>query len=586
MTISSRRVGSAILALAMIFTCSGARATSLAECLESIPQDAFIGSEKIKIIVTGFGYPDSRADLFGLRYASILQSLASTAGGRGDDAEATANIPGWYNQIVQYVPCEVNSHAVARQLGQQAGVDLVIWGNVSWRDWQSSRRLANAPSRARSASPERDSTPEIAASRDQSQQTDKPSAPAAQKQIVNEISGPVGEITQNLTVLGAPSTAIVKPNMVMVRWPGLDVDVEHWIQISDHKDLKGESDQILFSNQQRAILRLALADREIDQKNFRNANYHIKQMTALLAGQYIQIVRRARESVNLLIKLSKSIANEENYDGALTMLARALELCSTSDIHCQAEARDALGTVHQQKGALADAQREYTEALGLWLQTQKPDKAAATHLALAQVFREKSEFVDAIYHVTKQISIDETVQDKNRVRLGTGLLLLGESYNLSGECAKAIDPLKRALGIFDSMDSENDAELLKTYAGLAMALAQTGLHSKAIDYYKDEIKIHQKLGHKRDIADRYDDIATLYARMGNSAAAIEHYEEAATLFAEAKDPDLEAAFGSLRRALPFCGEKTKQARLCAERINSKLQVLKDRMNKGIRVLVD
>lgn len=533
------------------------------DCAMLLGGNGFDGEMDIKILVTGFGPSDGPADLFGNRYALALQSYIGTGKGSGNSAGLTLQ-----GRIVRYLPCDVSSHSRARQLGQQLGADLVLWGQVEWRQWQGAISIS-AP-KMPSDVPPVDGKP---LATDPAPPPPPPSpAPLISgqvptRQIVNNFSAAVHTIVQ-----GTPgqASAMLIPHLTSVKWINLEVDADYPIQITDHRDLKSETVSTLLHPSHLALIHLLLGLYAADKRQDERANSHFDFMVQYSAGEHLRLLNKARDAVTLLEQVGTSLVRSKNFSIGSTLLQRASSRCDSADIHCSAEIHETLAWAFTEQTATDEAISNYTSALDLWKRTQKKERIAAVHLKLGALFRDKKEYEDAIFHFRKQIAIVEKMGNKDLSELAVGLTNLAAAYTENDQPKKAVSPMERALKIYEKSHSLSPHKLAEKYHDLGRLYENTGRDLDAISQYVRELRIWDELKETKHVANALRVIADAYSREGDIEEAVSRYEEAASYFQTSSPPDIMQTRSSLTSALSLCKKLGQPEESdCSERINKK-----------------
>jgi len=115
----------------------------------------------------------------------------------------------------------------------------------------------------------------------------------------------------------------------------------------------------------------------------------------------------------------------------------------------------------------------------------------------------------------------------------TGLLESGRVEILSGDPQKGLEYLARAQALaIESGNDEQESEILQATGG---AYADLGKNDDAIRNYQESLKIKQKLGLKKGIAESLHAIATSQAALGQPDQALKNYNAALDLWREIGD---------------------------------------------------
>lgn len=519
------------------------------ECSTTLPSGAFDSDVDLKILITGFGYPDDRADLFGNRYATAVQSFVIAPKDRGTASVHAA--PTLKGRLVRYLPCEVSSHSAARQLGQQLGADVVLWGMVQWRNWQGGSRQADPSAEA----------------------SDKASPSAHHPAATNTFSGSVGQVQQNFISLAGTTTAMIMPYLTAVQFTGLEVEAEHPVQISDNKDLKNESFDTLLAPPHLALIHFLLGHYAAEHGDYEVASQNFKIINDHMGGQSLNLLSQARDAVTILNQIGNSLIRNKNYSIAVPYLQRAVERCNSTDIHCLAEENYLLGVAHQKNGALDQAISQFDKALELWKQTQRKDRLAEIFFAIGKIYQERDEYDGAIYHIKQQILLGETMGEKYQSQLAEGYLMLGELYNITEQYKKSVQPLSQAVKIFQKLSIDSMGCLAQAYHDLGVTYANQQDYTNAVEFYQNELEILKKTGNKRRIAEAYETVALTFNRLGDMQEASNRYQVAADYYQSLNPPEYASARNSLALALILCNQRLSINNSCRLSIQKKLAAL-------------
>ncbi|HTW24219.1 MAG TPA: tetratricopeptide repeat protein, partial [Candidatus Baltobacteraceae bacterium] len=144
---------------------------------------------------------------------------------------------------------------------------------------------------------------------------------------------------------------------------------------------------------------------------------------------------------------------------------------------------------------------------------------------LGTLYENAGEYDKARQELSKMLGFDPNS--------ATGLLESGRIEILSGNPQKGLDYLARAQALaIESGNDEQESEILQATGG---AYADLGKNDDAIRNYQESLKIKQKLGLKKGIAESLHAIATSQAALGQPDQALKNYNAALDLWREIGD---------------------------------------------------
>ena len=97
---------------------------------------------------------------------------------------------------------------------------------------------------------------------------------------------------------------------------------------------------------------------------------------------------------------------------------------------------------------------------------------------------------------------------------------MGNSYNITDQCEKAIDCYGKALEIAEELG--DGGEMRKTYRNMGISCNITDQYEKAIDCDRKDLEIPEKLGEKGEAGRTYSNMGAVYNKIGHNKKAENH----------------------------------------------------------------
>lgn len=498
-----------VLLLLSLFEAGNSSASKKNECTDPAQRAAFQGNANITVLVSGFGHPAEVADLLGYRYAALIQSLLQNHTPRG--------------RIVKYIPCTIESSAEAQQIGRLLGVDLVLWGRVQWRSWQREdpARPINGPSNGQDT-----------------------------KQVYNNYNGSINYMQQNYINTSSTASAMVTPYLSAIKIDGLNLESPAPLQITDHKDLKGEPIETLLSPQQRAMFHLILGMHALDDEDSVKSAEQFKQFL-LLSGlqEALAALGHTKNPGALFSKVATSLVAASEYDLATQVLLKAATSCQPNDSRCLAENRMELGWVQQERQALDDAIKLYLDSLRLWQQTPDLEKIAELHKRLGKAYLNKEDDERALKHLQQSLAILQQMGQRFSFEVADSYAAIGAAMLLGGRHEDAPKELNQALALFQKLEGDHSGRIADIHSKLAKAYFARSDYRLELAHLLSELSLRRQLGNKRHEAEALDNAALALRRLNDSKESVRRYIEASQAYQECTPPDYKEARDSLSAAL-------------------------------------
>ena len=216
-----------------------------------------------------------------------------------------------------------------------------------------------------------------------------------------------------------------------------------------------------------------------------------------------------------------------NYAKAVENYTRSLKLHDEiNDTLGQAQCLTNIGTVNLYQGEFDDALTCYFKAIELYKFTDNTADLATSISNVGSVYADQMKYVKAKEKYLEALEIHRSINDVNGIARTTNNLGICEFGLGNYDLAEA--HYKEALEMFQSISDNNNS--IAAMNGLGMVYSQQGKSLKAIQLLTKSLKLGQKLGYPKEVADAAEELYRLH-RKSNPSRSLEMFE----LYIEMRD---------------------------------------------------
>ncbi|KAA2219987.1 tetratricopeptide repeat protein [Maribacter flavus] len=221
-------------------------------------------------------------------------------------------------------------------------------------------------------------------------------------------------------------------------------------------------------------------------------------------------------------------AIQSNFEKALDHYNEALDIYKKIDFNKGiANCYNAMGITYRNKGEFSASVTFFKSAIKIEEEIGS-DNLSASLLNLGTSYEELGDFDQAIFFLTKALSIAK--ENKNNQRIAYSLNNLGNVYKIQGNYPFAMKHFKESLYIDEKIgDSLGIANHLSNIGQIYQI--QNDL-VKAMNYYKKSLEIYSRVNRKQGISGALNDVGTVHKEMGNYKNALNSYAEALSISKE------------------------------------------------------
>ncbi|MBI4930327.1 MAG: tetratricopeptide repeat protein [Bacteroidetes bacterium] len=165
---------------------------------------------------------------------------------------------------------------------------------------------------------------------------------------------------------------------------------------------------------------------------------------------------------------------------------------------------------------------------------------ASAYLSLSEILYSSNP--DTLIPLCKRILkiVDEKISGSNQkerhsflVAKSSALNNIGYAYNFLGDISKALDYYRQSIKIDEELsDKQGMASTLNNIGGIYDNLGDI---TKALDYYHKSLKIKETIPDKLGMAYSFQNIGTIYIGQGDTANALEYFNKSLSLREEISD---------------------------------------------------
>jgi two-component sensor histidine kinase/tetratricopeptide (TPR) repeat protein len=180
------------------------------------------------------------------------------------------------------------------------------------------------------------------------------------------------------------------------------------------------------------------------------------------------------------------------------------------------------GMVHERKASYLLAKQLYLKAAGIYTDLGDWDGLSSSYNSVGNIQNKLGEFTSALYYYQKSLDIWTELKDSfnHKADIAASLNNIGDLYKENKQYDKALTYLTKAL--FYKREIGNDRSTAHTLSALGEVYEFKGKSLLAMRYYKEAYKIREKVGDRVGIASSANLLASLYLASKNYNDA-EHY---------------------------------------------------------------
>ena len=299
----------------------------------------------------------------------------------------------------------------------------------------------------------------------------------------------------------------------------------------------GDQEKDNFRNKEALIIysKLLKFDLEIDQElNI----YFNKAEIFKLIGEYdsaIELLNKGielcgeshnRQEAKLKNLLGDVLWRKSDYDGALVIYESAEELSELiKDKKVIATSLHNIGIVYYGKGNYDKAQEYYDKALAKREMIGDKYGIAASLHSIGVIYMSKGNYDKALEYFEKSLAIKKEIGDKNG--MADSLNNMGINYYYKGYYDKALHYYGKSLTKREEIGDKSGASALLNNIGVLYRIK--GNNDRALGFYKKTLAIKEEIGDKSGIAASLNNIGLNYYDIGKSDLALEYYEKSLTI---------------------------------------------------------
>lgn len=139
---------------------------------------------------------------------------------------------------------------------------------------------------------------------------------------------------------------------------------------------------------------------------------------------------------------------------------------------------------------------------------------------LANVELNLNQYSTAVEYSRQALTLSEQIDDVNGIL--KSLVQLADEYNLLNDVQSSLDFLQRGLLLASDLPAESSQEVWGVHTTIAFNLNALRLHSAAIEYQREALRLALEANRPLLISRSYDYLASTYSATGNYEEAIRH----------------------------------------------------------------
>lgn len=256
-------------------------------------------------------------------------------------------------------------------------------------------------------------------------------------------------------------------------------------------------------------------------------------LTAILVASVLLFQNAYPQSWNELLAGADSLCKAQDYDSAISIGRRALDMAEAEfglEDTCVALVLNELGTYYYYAAGYDEAESLCKRSLSIREKVLGPEhKDVASSLNnLSVLYCDQGKFAAAGPLLERALSIQEKLLGTEHIDVAISLVNLASIYCDQGDFPAAVPPLRRALSILKNKFGDEHRHVATTLNNLAGVYCAQGNYAEAEPLFERALAIREKI-----LGPEHQDVAEGYNNLGGICNEQGKYGEAETLFGRA-----------------------------------------------------